>query len=462
MTDEECPECPNYQKPIPSHSLKISTYHCVNCSQIYGPSLWKRISKRQKRKIDYVALDKGDVDRINLEEHPHIQEFKNWKNDTEVQVIKGSELLSKGGDHGFLNPVKIIASEKDDTGLYIPHEFSLNLLINQLGEDYPIEIMDVLTQNSISPSWSLVEWIDYFQNTSPQDRERILNVLSLEISHCEIGQQIQRPKFVDSVDLVDLVWPQETDLPKPKVSKYCLMGIKNSYTDFHLDFAGTSVYYTILKGSKQFIFFPPTDLNLKKYVNWLNDDKLQNEFLGNLGLEGGIKVELCQGEVLIIPSGWIHGVFTPEDSIVIGGNFLTSFNLVEQFKIIDVEFRTGVDKKFKFPDFDKLMWFTCLAFIQSDDDIKLGDKPSINLELIQAKALQKWIHKQFQLHQNGDLKTKRCIKDNYPQRIIGFKMDELISKFDERVKIIEEQDDKEILMIDDDKNGIKNGIKNES
>jgi hypothetical protein len=36
----------------------------------------------------------------------------------------------------------------------------------------------------------------------------------------------------------------------PKVQKYCLMSVKGCYTDFHVDFGGTSVWYHILKGSK--------------------------------------------------------------------------------------------------------------------------------------------------------------------------------------------------------------------
>ena len=34
--------------------------------------------------------------------------------------------------------------------------------------------------------------------------------------------------------------------PKPYVQKYCLMGVKDSYTDFHVDFGGSSVWYHVL------------------------------------------------------------------------------------------------------------------------------------------------------------------------------------------------------------------------
>lgn len=39
----------------------------------------------------------------------------------------------------------------------------------------------------------------------------------------------------------------------PKVQKYCLMSVKGCFTDFHVDFGGTSVWYHILKGAKVII-----------------------------------------------------------------------------------------------------------------------------------------------------------------------------------------------------------------
>lgn len=36
----------------------------------------------------------------------------------------------------------------------------------------------------------------------------------------------------------------------PQVQYYCLMSQGGSYTDFHVDFGGTSVWYHILRGKK--------------------------------------------------------------------------------------------------------------------------------------------------------------------------------------------------------------------
>ncbi len=37
---------------------------------------------------------------------------------------------------------------------------------------------------------------------------------------------------------------------------------------------------------------------------------------------GGVRVTVGAGETLLIPGGWPHAVVTPEDSVVVGGNYL--------------------------------------------------------------------------------------------------------------------------------------------
>jgi hypothetical protein len=61
--------------------------------------------------------------------------------------------------------------------------------------------------------------------------------------------------------------------------------------------------------------------------------------------------------VRIIPTGWIHAVYTPDDSIVIGGNFLHGFNIGIQLAIYDIEKRTNVPIKYRFPYFEKMSWY---------------------------------------------------------------------------------------------------------
>lgn len=48
------------------------------------------------------------------------------------------------------------------------------------------------------------------------------------------------------------------------------------------------------------------------------------------------------GHTFFIPTGWIHAVYTPSDSLVFGGNFLHQFGIEKQLKIAQVEDVTKV------------------------------------------------------------------------------------------------------------------------
>jgi F-box/leucine-rich repeat protein 10/11 len=56
----------------------------------------------------------------------------------------------------------------------------------------------------------------------------------------------------------------------PKVQYYCLSSTQGCYTDFHIDFGGSSVWYHVLQGQKVFWLIAPTDVNLKQYEKWSN------------------------------------------------------------------------------------------------------------------------------------------------------------------------------------------------
>ena len=94
------------------------------------------------------------------------------------------------------------------------------------------------------------------------------------------------------------------------------MGTKGSWTDWHVDFAASSVYYTIHTGSKVFYFIRPTERNLKAYGECESSTKhpvsqkfvkliagsgsyemQQNTWLGNMCDEVR-KVTLVQGDTM--------------------------------------------------------------------------------------------------------------------------------------------------------------------
>ena len=142
------------------------------------------------------------------------------------------------------------------------------------------------------------------------------------------------------------------------------MSVARAYTDFHVDFGGSSVFYHILRGNKTFLFIEPTPANLRRYEAWCGDSEQAKRFLGE-EVKECIRVDLSAGDTMIIPSGWIHAVYTPTDSLVLGGNFLTPIHIPSQLNIANIETKTRVPKKFRFPFFDMAMWYTAIYYLDT-------------------------------------------------------------------------------------------------
>ena len=127
--------------------------------------------------------------------------------------------------------------------------------------------------------------------------------------------------------------------------------MKDSYTDFHIDFSGTSVWYHVVKGKKTFYFIKPTEENIAEYRDAEKDESGELFLVDRIGIENVFEITLEQGNTLLLPTGYIHGVYTPEDSLVFGGNFLHSFSADLQIKIFHLEESLDTSDKFKFPSF---------------------------------------------------------------------------------------------------------------
>lgn len=122
-----------------------------------------------------------------------------------------------------------------------------------------LDVMDVKTQKNME--LTMKQWQEYYEKVN---KDRLLNVISLEFSHTKLENFVEAPTVVRQLDWVDRVWPRHLknmqtestnvmdEMMYPKVQKYCLMSVKGCYTDFHVDFGGTSVWYHILKGAKVF------------------------------------------------------------------------------------------------------------------------------------------------------------------------------------------------------------------
>lgn len=270
--------------------------------------------------------------------------------------------------HGFNTP--LVFKEKSGLGLVVPStNFSINDVRMCVGSRRQLDVMDVNTQKNFE--MSMKEWQRYYEDP---DKDKLLNVISLEFSHTRLEQLVLPPSIVRHLDWVDCVWPKHLkdaqtestnaidDMMYPKVQKYCLMSVKGCYTDFHIDFGGTSVWYHILRGSKVFWLIPPTEHNIQLYEQWVLSGKQGDVFFGDTVEKCG-RVTLTEGNTFFIPTGWIHAVYTPKDSLVFGGNFLHSYGIEKQLRIAQVEDTTHVPQKFRYPFFTEMLWYVLERYV---------------------------------------------------------------------------------------------------
>jgi F-box/leucine-rich repeat protein 10/11 len=251
---------------------------------------------------------------------------------------------------------------QDKIDMVIPEGLTVRRVSELYGPSEPVPVIDVKAQEGEDKRWTMAKWADYYEQSGEKP---VRNVISLEVSRSRLGRLIRRPKVVRDMDLQDSVWPEEDKARAPPVQFYCLMSVADCYTDFHIDFGGSSVYYHIIKGKKTFFFIPPTKSNLKKYEDWCLSQRQSHEFLG-LQVKECYRVDLSPGDTMLIPSGWIHAVWTPEDSLVIGGNYLTRCHFGMQIKVLEIEKNTKVAPKFRYPFFQKIMWLSLIRYLEDD------------------------------------------------------------------------------------------------
>lgn len=158
-----------------------------------------------------------------------------------IQRLHGSSVTIDWARRNGLR-IPAIVAVPDGLGMKMPPSLNAHDVARLCGEETVIACLHAATQTTID--LTLKEYADYH---SSLNHDRILNVITLAISDTELAELIARPSLVTASDWADIAWPHDADA-KPKVSLYCLMGVKDCYTDFHVDFGGTSVFYHVLSG----------------------------------------------------------------------------------------------------------------------------------------------------------------------------------------------------------------------
>lgn len=391
----------------------VDKYRCRKCKPEHGNTTYVRKSGRAHSAIDYAGLNQGVIKTSDeTQEHHYIKPikdgvisflpenfarmspelvtaefFENGSGMKEPIVIPaclnpqpkaiGSEDPAYPRQEEVQNPSvveewlardagiqKVIDHGQDALDMVMPKNLTVRSVSELYGPEERVEVIDVKSQNGEGKKWNMRRWADYYET---KESKVVRNVISLEVSQSKLGRLIRRPKIVRDLDLQDSVWPQELQQKGeiPRVQLYCLMSVADCFTDFHIDFGGSSVFYHILKGKKTFLFIPPKEKHLKKYEEWCQSPAQNWTFLADQTKEC-YRVDLSEGDTMLIPAGWIHAVWTPEDSLVIGGNFLTRMHYGMQFRIAQIEKATGVGRKFRYPHFQKLHWYVAISYLEKD------------------------------------------------------------------------------------------------
>ncbi|KDN49370.1 hypothetical protein RSAG8_02072, partial [Rhizoctonia solani AG-8 WAC10335] len=286
--------------------------------------------------------------------------------------VRGGELTKNWVENdAWAMTEPVVIESPEGLGMTMPGpEFTINDVVELVGADAPVE---VIATQSTSPGWTLGSWAEYYTTPEP-NRDKIRNVISLEVRKGAVSKS--------AVVLLDERCPV-------------------------LD--GSSVYYHILKGSKVFYFVRPTPANLNAYEKWSGSENQGTTWLGDL-VDKVVKVELTAGNTMIIPTGWIHCVYTPEDSLVFGGNFLHSYNIVTQLRIRNIEISTRVPKKFRFPFFTKMCWYAADKYVR---DLKAKEELSPRV-LEGLTSLATFLVSEARAIERGGKDKEKDTKDQVP------------------------------------------------
>lgn len=121
------------------------------------------------------------------------------------------------------------------------------------------------------------------------------------------------------------------------------------------------------------------------------------------------EVPLRAGQTLFVPSGWIHAVHTPsEDTLVFGGNFLQRHSFEMQLRIHRLEGYMKVGPEYRFPNYQKLMWYAtrdflgeCAEILRKED----GGRRRTGTSKRRRISNKTW--------SNATIRRERCIPGDY-------------------------------------------------
>ncbi|PIC17430.1 hypothetical protein B9Z55_023672 [Caenorhabditis nigoni] len=313
----------------------------------------------------------------------------------------------------------------------------------QSQEHADVTVIDSFKQKALSKKMKISEVINRFK-TPAHERDICINILSNEESGSgtKFDKEFRPPRLVEESlekrlervlirkkdrveeELEDeLITEQRkeelTEQKKrieqqmntfPKYLKFVIVSMGGSFTKVHIDFSASSVFYHVFKGTKIFYLAQPTEENIKIYKEYETSVKTKKKWIVEAMENQWERLVIKAGMTAIIPSGYIHAVYTPEDSIVVGGNFLMEDQIARQFELSRVEEKMlekgMLDYGSLYKEFNNVMFsytenilFEKLANLQENpvDDIEeLKEQTSAMMNNLSKSDLATWYSEEEQ------------------------------------------------------------------
>nr|XP_054509810.1 LOW QUALITY PROTEIN: histone lysine demethylase PHF8 [Agelaius phoeniceus] len=329
-------------------AAEIDLYHCPQCAVLRGPS----VMKRRRGPAKAPEQDPGRPARTGSAQFIRELRGRTFPSADEVLLRpSGAQLTVEYLEENSFS-VPILVARHEGLGMTLPpSSFTPRDVLHHVGADKVVAVLDVGRQAELR--MRLGDFVAYLGGPR---RERVLSVTGLEFSDTRLSNLVQTPRIVRKLSWVENLWPGESAGERPSVQKFCLMGAKDSYSDFHIDCGGTSAWYHVLRGEQIFYLARPSAANLALFEAWSSSRNQPELFFGDQ-VDRCFRCHLRQGQTLFIPTGWIHAVLTPVDSLAFGGHFLHSLNIGMQLRAYELQRRLNTPDLAKFPNFEAVCWY---------------------------------------------------------------------------------------------------------
>ncbi|XP_025069444.1 histone lysine demethylase PHF8, partial [Alligator sinensis] len=388
-------------------AAEIDLYHCPNCQVLHGPSVMKRRRGPQRQPDGTLGRDAGRAVRTGSAQF--IKELRSRTFPSADEILlrpSGSQLTVEYLEENSFS-VPILVAKKDGLGMTLPPPtFTAHDIEHYVGADKEIDVIDVARQAGCR--MRLGDFVDYFCGAA---RDKVLNVISLEFSDTRLSNLVETPRLVRKLSWVENLWPGEAVFERPSVQKYCLLGARGSYTDWHVDCGGTSVWYHVLQvrpgqgagGQERGTRAEERELGGRRdrlhgrrgghegsYTQWHVDyggSSVWYYGLQTLSLPTGTTGSPSTPTPPVYSPGWIHAVLTPVDCLAFGGNFLHSLNIEMQLKAYEIERRLSTADLFRFPNFETICWYVGKHLLDTFRGLRENRRHPATYLLHGAKAL---------------------------------------------------------------------------